>query len=99
MAGSPHAQVEPLSKHAKRKGKIHYAVMEFINPLVQVHGDTAVLFYNFFSTRLNPDGTIKTHTPWNCTEVFAKIDSKWKIVHTHWSFINGQRTGSLPSAD
>ena len=41
-----------------------------------VHGDTTVLFYNFFSTRLNPDGSIKTHTPWNCTEVFARINSK-----------------------
>jgi ketosteroid isomerase-like protein len=83
----------------KRKGKIHYDVMEFINPIVLVHSDTAVLFYNFFSTTLNPDGSIKTRTPWNCTEVFAKIDGKWKIVHTHWSFINGQRTDSLPSAD
>jgi ketosteroid isomerase-like protein len=87
------------AEYDKRKGKIHFDVMEFINPLVQVHGDTAVLFYNFFSTKLNPDGTINTRKPWNCTEVFAKIDGKWKIVHTHWSFINGQKTGSLPSAD
>lgn len=87
------------AEYDKRKGKIHYDVMEFISPIVRVHGDTAVLFYNFFSTRLNQDGTIKTRTPWNCTEVFTKINGEWKIIHTHWSFINGQSTGSLPSAD
>jgi ketosteroid isomerase-like protein len=87
------------TEYDKRKGKIHYDVMEFLNSIVQVHGDTAVLFYNFFSTRLNPDGTIKTRTPWNCTEVFTKINGEWKIIHTHWSFINGQRNESYPRAD
>jgi ketosteroid isomerase-like protein len=87
------------AEYDKRKGKIHYDVMEFINPIVHVYSDTAVLFYNFFSTKLNPDGTIKTRTPWNCTEVFTKIDGKWKIIHTHWSFINGQRAEALPAAD
>lgn len=78
------------AEYAKRVGKIHYDVMEFIDPKVQVHGDAAVLFYRFFSTHLNPDGSIATRTPWNCTEVFFKIEGKWKIVHTHWSYINGQ---------
>lgn len=78
------------AEYAKREGKIHYDVMEFIDPKVQVHGDAAVLFYRFFSTHLNPDGSIASRTPWNCTEVFFKIKGKWKIVHTHWSYINGQ---------
>lgn len=87
------------AEYDKRMGQRHYDVMEFVKPNVQVHGNTAVLFYNFLSITLNPNSTIKTRTPWNCTEVFAKIDGKWKIVHTHWSFINGQRNESLPSAD
>lgn len=78
------------AEYAKRLGKIHYDVMEFIDPKVQVHGDAAVLFYRFFSTHLNPDGSISSRTPWNCTEVFFKVEGKWKIVHTHWSYINGQ---------
>ncbi len=74
---------------AQRAGKIHYDAMEFIDPIVQAHGDTAVLFYRFFSTTLGPDGSIAERTPWNCTEVFAKINGQWRIVHTHWSLIGG----------
>ncbi|MBN2135417.1 MAG: nuclear transport factor 2 family protein [Acidobacteria bacterium] len=78
----------------KRRGKIAYDVMEFINPRIQMYNDSAILTYQFFSTVLNPDGTIKKRTPWNCTEVFTKIDGEWKIVHTHWSFINGKLANS-----
>ena len=79
------------TEYAKREGRIRYDVMEFIDPKVQVHGDAAVLSYRFFSTKLNSDGSIASRTPWNCTEVFFKIDGKWKIIHTHWSFINGEK--------
>jgi ketosteroid isomerase-like protein len=77
------------TEYAKRAGRNRYDVMEFIDPQIRVVGDAAVLFYRFFSTRLNPDGSIAGRIPWNCTEVYAKIDQEWKIVHTHWSFING----------
>jgi hypothetical protein len=23
---------------------------------------------------------------WNSTEVYRRIDGKWRIVHSHWSF-------------
>jgi len=84
---------ELKKEYDKRAGKIHYDVMEFVDPRLQVFEDSAVLFYRFFSTTLNPDGTIKSRTPWNATEVYAKTGDGWKIVHTHWSFINGQREG------
>ena len=79
------------AEYDTRAGKIHYDVMEFIEPRVQVYGDTAVLFYQYFSTVLNPDGTVRSRTPWNCTEVFVRIDGEWRIAHTHWSIINGRR--------
>ena len=85
--------IELKAEYKKRENKIFYDVMEFINPRVQVYGDAAVLFYQFFSTVLNLDGTIKSRIPWNCTEVFAKMGGAWKIVHTHWSFIKGYREG------
>ena len=75
----------------KVAGKIHYDVMEFVNPRFQVFDESAVLFYQFFSTTLNSDGTIQSRTPWNCTEVYAKTAAGWKIVHSHWSFIKGWR--------
>lgn len=76
---------------AQREGKIHYDVMEFIAPRIQVQENMAVLTYRFFSTQLNPDGSISSRIPWNCSEVYARIDGKWRIVHNHWSFIKGER--------
>jgi len=76
---------------AQREGKIHYDVMEFIAPKVQACGELAVLTYRFFSTQLNPDGSISSRIPWNCSEVYLQIDGKWRIVHNHWSFIKGER--------
>lgn len=82
------------AEYATREGKIHFDVMEFIEPKVQLHGDAAVLSYRFFDTNLNPDGSVASRIPWNCTEVFFKINGQWKIIHTHWSFIRGERMES-----
>jgi len=67
-----------------------YDVMDFLEPRVQVHGDTAVLFYRFLSTTLRPDGSVAGRRAWNCTEVFTRADGQWRIVHTHWSRIGGR---------
>jgi hypothetical protein len=79
------AVYEPL------QGKISFDVMEFVDPRVQVHGEAAVLNYRFFSTRLNKDGSISRRMPWNCTEVYARKGEGWRIIHTHWSYIQGQK--------
>ena len=79
------------AEYAQREGKIFYDVMDFIDPRVQVCGELAVLAYRFLSTCLNPDGSVSNRTPWNCTEVFVRIEGQWKIVHTHWSYIKGER--------
>jgi ketosteroid isomerase-like protein len=83
---------EALSaEYAQREGRIFYDVMDFIDPRVQACGEMAVLFYRFLSTRLIADGSIAQRTPWNCTEVFRQTGGQWKIIHTHWSFIRGER--------
>ncbi len=79
------------AEYQKREGKIFYGVMDFIDPRVQVCGDMAVLTYRFLSTRLKGDGSISSRMPWNCTEVFLRKDGRWWIIHTHWSFIRGDR--------
>ncbi len=79
------------AEYQPRHGKIFYDVMDFIEPWVIVNGDMAVLFYRFLSTHLNADGTIRSRTPWNCTEVFVRRQGAWKTIHTHWSFIRGER--------
>jgi len=79
------------AEYAQREGKILYDVMDFINPRVQVWGDMAVLAYRFLDTWLKRDGSVSKRTPWNCTEVFTRIGGQWRIIHTHWSYIKGER--------
>jgi ketosteroid isomerase-like protein len=79
------------AEYAQREGKIFYDVMDFIDPRVQVCGELAVLTYRFLSTWLNLDGSVSNRTPWNCTEVFMRVDGHWRIIHTHWSYIGGER--------
>lgn len=79
------------TEYAQRKGKIFYDVMDFIDPRVQSCGDLVVLTYRFLSTWLGPDGSVSHRTPWNCTEVFTRIEGRWRILHTHWSYILGER--------
>jgi ketosteroid isomerase-like protein len=83
---------EALSAEYKlREGKIFYEVMDFIEPWVLVKGDMAVLFYRFLSTRLNPDGSVASRVPWNCSEIYVRMEGTWKIIHNHWSHIRGER--------
>jgi len=79
------------AEYKLREGKIYYDVQEFIDPIVQVLDDTAVLTYRFFATTLYPDGSIHKRVPWNCTEVYVKMEGRWRIVHNHWSLIKGER--------
>ena len=58
---------------------------EMLNPKVQVHGVVAVLSYNLvdYSKNLQEE---EQKFLWNSTEVYAKINDDWKIIHSHWSF-------------
>jgi ketosteroid isomerase-like protein len=79
------------NRYKKIEGEIFYDVMDFVDPVVLVSGDMAVLFYRFLSTLLNPDGSVSQRTPWNCTEIYQRMEGSWKIIHNHWSFICGER--------
>jgi len=68
------------------KGKMYIERFEMVNPSVQVHGDVALLSYNLVEFEKQPDGTEKVTSRWNSTEVYAKIDAEWKLIHSHWSF-------------
>ena len=78
-------------EYQQREGKIFYEEMDFIEPWLRGWGDMAVLFYRFLSTRLNPDGSVASRTPWNCTEIYVRTEGSWKIIHNHWSHIRGER--------
>jgi hypothetical protein len=72
--------LEALTRHYETlRGKIRIDRDEFINPKVQVCGDVAVLTFNLISY------IGETQMRWNCTEVFQRQSSRWRIIQTHWS--------------
>lgn len=74
------------------EGKIDYQISEFIDPKIKRYGDLAVLTYNYRDAQTGENGSIIDQSVWNTTEVYCLMGGKWKIVHTHWSYINGERS-------
>ena len=72
--------------YATVEGKIRYDVSEYVSPRVQVFGDVALLSYQYRSAERHEDASVGSDTRWNTTEVFARVDGRWRIVHTHWSY-------------
>jgi ketosteroid isomerase-like protein len=60
---------------------------DMLNPKVQRHGDVALLTFNVVSYGTLPDKPETVLARWNSTEVYARIDGKWKIAHSHWSYV------------
>lgn len=72
--------LEELKKYYEAaRGKIFLDRYELINPHVQTDGKMAVLTFNYVSY------TGDSESRWNCTEVYRKEESGWKIIQTHWS--------------
>jgi hypothetical protein len=62
------------------RGKVTARRFEILHPLVQLAGGAAVLTFNFVSY----GGSEDMHR-WNCTEVYRRDPTGWRIVQTHWS--------------
>ena len=60
---------------------------EMIEPRVQRHGDVAVLTFNVVNFGTMPDRPEAALSRWNATEVYSRIDGKWRIIHSHWSYV------------
>lgn len=54
---------------------------------MQSHGDAALLTFNLVSYRRRADGTEHAIAHWNSTEVYARVDAGWRIIHSHWSLV------------
>jgi hypothetical protein len=72
------------------RGKVSVERYEWLNPLVQVEGDVAVLTFNHVSYGGNED----VHR-WNCTEVYRRTDEGWRIIQTHWSYTLAVRAETI----
>ena len=77
----------------------HIVRSEYLNPDVCVsgQGDLAVLGYNLKNYVANEAGGEKLLMHWNSTEVYRLIDSEWRIVHSHWSFVQHPAIMGNPS--
>lgn len=67
-------------------GKIHIDRYEMLNPLVVVAGDMAVLSYNLVNY-LREGSSDRVLNRWNSSAVYRRREGGWKIVHSHWSYI------------
>jgi ketosteroid isomerase-like protein len=67
-------------------GKIRVDRYDMIDPKVQHHGDSALLTFNLVSYQTRADGTEHAVARWNSSELYARLDGRWQIVHSHWSF-------------
>lgn len=67
------------------------AAVDIIEPRVDIVGDAALLTYRFLWAGLDADGMVTARSPWNCTEVYHRQAGQWRIIHTHWSLIGGER--------
>ena len=60
---------------------------EMIDPKVQLLGDVALLTFNLVNYGKLPDRPESVVARWNSTEVYGRIDGKWRLMHSHWSFV------------
>jgi ketosteroid isomerase-like protein len=68
-------------------GKIKIEKAEMVAPKVQRSGDLAVLTFNLVNHGAQLGDGPKSTVRWNSTEVFQRLDGRWKIVHSHWSYV------------
>ena len=63
---------------------------EMLNPQVQQVGGAAVLTFNLVNYGTPLGGQESVLARWNATEVYGPVDGQWKIIHSHWSFVQPQ---------
>jgi pimeloyl-ACP methyl ester carboxylesterase len=72
--------IEALGQYYEpARGKIRTDRWEMLNPKVELFWDSAVLSYNLVT------GAGGKEFRWNCTEVYHRNPSGWRIIHSHWS--------------
>lgn len=71
---------------APLKGTFRVPKYEMIDPKVQVHGEAAVLSYNMIDYDETGINTFRM----NVTEVYARHDGRWRLVHSHFSITKPQ---------
>jgi ketosteroid isomerase-like protein len=84
-----HTLVELTDLYSRIRGKIKIDWSQIANARVQEAGDVAILSFQFFSR--GGEGSMK----WNATEVYRKLPEGWRIIHTHWSYVQPKLASDL----
>jgi len=70
---------------ASLQGKIPPHQYQLVDPKVQVYGDIGILTLHYNAA--SADGTPLAR--WKATSVYHRIGTEWRIVHAHWSLVEG----------
>jgi uncharacterized protein (TIGR02246 family) len=74
--------------YAPVAGKLKIGHYDMIDPKVQRFGDVAILTFNLIDDVIQaPDRRGNFRQQWNITQIYARIDGKWRVVSEHYSFI------------
>jgi ketosteroid isomerase-like protein len=76
-------------------GRIRIERFTMLDPHVLHLGDAAVLTFNILNEGAQLDDGPKRTLRWNVTEVFQKTEDGWKIVHSHFSYVQPQLAGGV----
>lgn len=60
---------------------------EMIAPKVQLYGDVALLTFNLVNYGKIGGQTESVLARWNSSEVYRRVEERWQLVHSHWSFV------------
>ncbi len=69
------------------EGAIEDARYEMIAPKIQKHGDSVLLTFNLVNYGRVGDRPESVLARWNATEVYSRADGRWRIIHSHWSYV------------
>jgi uncharacterized protein (TIGR02246 family) len=60
------------------------------NPAVQHYGDVAILSFNLVNYGVLAGQGETVLARWNSTEVYRRVEGRWMISHSHWSYIKSE---------
>ena len=60
---------------------------EMIAPKVQQYGDVALLTFNLINYARMRGQEESVLSRWNSSEIYRRVDGRWKLVHSHWSYV------------
>ena len=77
---------ELLDPIKQLKGSITEPRYEMIDPRVQQYGDVALLTYNLTNYGRVSSGPDVVLGRWNSSQMYARVEGPWKLVHSHLSY-------------